>query len=97
MSEEPKDGGPAFPHGPIPTGRGNESVTYHGMSMRDWFAGQAPEAPHWWMPDGCPTPPPGWKEGDGPSAWNDACNRWAMMRLASWRYAYADAMLEARK
>lgn len=48
MSEK-KDGGPAFPLtmemiGPRPTNDGTESVelvVMPGMSLRDWFAGQA--------------------------------------------------------
>lgn len=35
MTEHPKDGGPAFP---ITAGN---SVYAQGMSLRDWFAGQA--------------------------------------------------------
>ena len=39
MSEQPKDGGGAFPFSP------NDHSTSHmatnGMSLRDWFAGQA--------------------------------------------------------
>lgn len=48
MSETPKtnDGGPAFPQADLsgygfgPAMRGDEYVT-NGMSLRDWFAGQA--------------------------------------------------------
>ena len=48
MSEQINDGGPAFPHGPL-----GDSITFDdgrtshqwpacaGMSLRDWFAGQA--------------------------------------------------------
>lgn len=35
MSTEHKDGGPAFPLSTT-----DETVDYHGMSLRDWFAGQ---------------------------------------------------------
>jgi len=42
------DGGPAFPHGPLgDTMTGEDGRTWHqwpgtaGMSLRDWFAGQA--------------------------------------------------------
>ena len=34
MSDQPKDGGPAFP-------RENQEWGVPGMSLRDWFAGQA--------------------------------------------------------
>lgn len=42
MSSEINDGGPAFPKplDPYPNAQGMESGT-HGMSLRDWFAGQA--------------------------------------------------------
>jgi hypothetical protein len=39
MGTEPKqmnDGGPAFPLAVT-----NDTLDYHGMSLRDWFAGQA--------------------------------------------------------
>lgn len=36
MSIQPNDGGPAFPHFNPDT-----EVTHAGMSLRDWFAGQA--------------------------------------------------------
>ncbi len=92
------NGGPAFPCQQAETQDGCWNQTFDsGMSLRDWFAGQAPECPGWWMGDGCPTPPPGWKEGDGASAWEEACRRWNIQRLALWRFAYADAMMEARK
>lgn len=38
------DGGPAFPHLDLYTGAGNPQpapVQYNGMTLRDWFAGQA--------------------------------------------------------
>ena len=36
MSDDIKDGGPAFPLATT-----SETIDYHGMSLRDWFAGQA--------------------------------------------------------
>jgi len=39
MSDEPKDGGPAFPSA-ADTAEGHQMKDY-GMSLRDWFAGQA--------------------------------------------------------
>ena len=40
MSEKVKDGGPAFP-GMAPMAFGQESGHLPGMSLLDWFAGQA--------------------------------------------------------
>lgn len=37
MSDQPKDGGPAFPHRSQYVGQDDAT----GMSLRDWFAGQA--------------------------------------------------------
>lgn len=47
---KPNDGGPAFP---VPTISGPDlEVGYpphvRGMSLRDWFAGQAPPMPNMW-------------------------------------------------
>ena len=42
MAEQIKDGGPAFP-GPSFTRDGNPNGHAMGMSLRDWFAGQALE------------------------------------------------------
>jgi len=39
MTEQPKDGGPAFPF--AATDPSNEAMQAQGMSLRDWFAGQA--------------------------------------------------------
>jgi len=35
------DGGPAFPRNSIKLPDGNIEVGHNGMSLRDWFAGQA--------------------------------------------------------
>lgn len=42
MGDRVEDGGPAFPKplDPYPNAQGMESGS-HGMSLRDWFAGQA--------------------------------------------------------
>ena len=42
MSEQPKDGGPVFPF--APTDHSNMNYIAPGMSLRDWFAGQAAAA-----------------------------------------------------
>ena len=39
MSGQPKDGGPAFPR--VGEGFGDPRYDAPGMSLRDWFAGQA--------------------------------------------------------
>lgn len=45
MSDKPKDGGPAFPTADGTATDGEKTVvhdsTSRGMSLRDWFAGQA--------------------------------------------------------
>lgn len=40
-SEQPKDGGPAFPHPGFNDGYNQPMLPVVGMSLRDWFAGQA--------------------------------------------------------
>ena len=46
MSDERKDGGPAFPHPGSRTFGGDDYNVYPelGMTLRDWFAGQAMQA-----------------------------------------------------
>lgn len=41
MSKPIDDGVPAFPHHHVTCQRINESEYYEGMTLRDWFAGQA--------------------------------------------------------
>lgn len=41
MSEERKDGGPAFPEAIAVSAAGDEYIGPSGMTLRDWFAGQA--------------------------------------------------------
>ena len=41
MSAQPNDGGPAFPHPALANEGFCPSVDLGGMSLRDWFAGQA--------------------------------------------------------
>lgn len=83
--------GPRIAQNGMVLGRGQ------GMTLRDWFAGNAPDAPEWWMADLSPSPPPGWSEGDGSKKWDELTNAWHIKQIALWRFAYADAMLEARK
>ncbi len=93
---EINEGGPAFPLAATP-----ESIDYHGMSMRDWFAGQAPAVPDWFMKGErleldrrCPS---GY---DGTQAEFDAWSAdevvFMLGRMSAWPWAYADAMLAAR-
>ena len=92
MTEAKNDGGPAFPRKSQYVGE----VDSLGMSLRDWYAGQAPEPPGWWMPDGCPTPPPGWSEGDDVNKTIALAEAWYLRRSVLWRWVYADAMIAAR-
>lgn len=96
MSDRINNGGAAFPHQFQDAMGHPEWRQSTGMTLRDYFAGQAPDMPGWWMSGDCPTPPPGWKEGDGPTAWDNAVQRWMTARVASWRYSFADAMIAAR-
>lgn len=81
MTDTKKTGGPAFPQNDLsaynmgPEGIGDGT----GMTLRDWFAAQAPEMTEQWFQDTL---------ADG--------GHWLEAR-ASWSYAYADAMLEARE
>lgn len=83
MPNEIKDGGPAFPlpSGWTPLG---EREHYHelGMSLRDWFAGQAM---HGWVVD----------DDDMKHFYNGEQPEWELM--AKNAYAFADAMLKARQ
>lgn len=55
MTEQPKDGGPAFPvhGGHHPDDDPRNQILGGGMSLRDWFAGQA-------MAGVCRPTPDGW-------------------------------------
>lgn len=79
------DGGPAFPYTPTYThpNAGTEWTSHenNGMSLRDWFAGQAPEPPAWWYSSRQKSHP---KES-------------GLERDAAFRYAWADEMLKARE
>ncbi len=89
-----ENGGPAFPGGTYP----EHPHHPNGMTLRDWFAGQAPEMPDWWMQDESQAiQPPGWEEGMSAKDWDRLWNEFHCRKLASWRFHYADAMLEARK
>ena len=74
MTTQPKDGGPAFP---IETAE----LLWRGMSLRDWFAGQATERDIEAHLTNCDA------EGFG-------TGRYRTREQA--KYAYADAMIAAR-
>jgi hypothetical protein len=65
-----------------------------GMTLRDWFAGRAPDAPADYM----------WDERPDSDDYKDRHlsdferdhDAWRLRRTAVWAYAYADAMLAAR-
>ena len=84
---EQNDGGPAFPH-MEETNDGRVEVTNYGMSLRDWFAGQALTG---WLSGPCHGEVlehyENWPEG---FAGHQSC-------VARATYGYADAMLAARK
>ena len=76
------NGGPAFPHDGRDNGPGNIKGRPHdGMTLRDWFAGQALAGIS------------GMTESDGSSFLHSP----GMKAAARWAYSFADAMLEARK
>ena len=92
------DGGPAFP---INSAQLDESGAYTvlkpGMSLRDWFAGQAPEPPEEQrisMEKGARENATSAEDGiiDGPKA-----ARIYAHLLSKWRYRFADAMLAERE
>ncbi len=73
------DGGPAFPASPTYGPNGDlyrpADIGCEGMTLRDWFAGQALA---------------------GMSAHKDS-SKWEMHEITADAYAYADAMIAARK
>jgi hypothetical protein len=75
MSAEINDGGPAFPQAGHTLPSGNYEWPVEGMSLRDWFAGQALA---------------------GLVFHNDYGAR-SDDEIANGAYAYADAMIAARK
>ncbi|AKG94548.1 hypothetical protein Shpa_37 [Paracoccus phage Shpa] len=78
MTDQIDNGGPAFPTAP------GQMAHNSGMTLRDWFAGQALVG----------------MTADGGDVWNDAVwndtPREAAMRAASLCYGIADAMLAVR-
>lgn len=85
---------PAFPSAPIADTTDDRHWQRDGMTLRDWFAGQAPTDL---------VQPKNMAEGakfigrpfPSDSSIDDQC-RWSMDIEAKARYQYADAMLKAR-
>ena len=82
-----QDGGPAFPRPASDT-----SGAIIGMSLRDWFAGQAPEPPESWlhMQRGIDRNRNPHNEPHKPAPRDD------FQLTAEWKFAHADAMIAAR-
>jgi len=85
MTEQPKDGGPAFPF--AATDPSNEAMQAQGMSLRDWFAGQALITLGECNPN-LPDDPADIRRWPDPQI--------MAVRRAKWAYLQADAMLAAR-
>jgi hypothetical protein len=81
-----QDGGRAFPLF-VPDGHYNGSVDFPGMTLRDWFAGQALASD----PGNNPNLP---DDPANTSRWPDAKD--LAERRARWAYHQADAMIAAR-
>jgi hypothetical protein len=83
-----KDGGPAFPVEANISAQGYARLpAFPGMSLRDWFAGQALLTVGDMNPNLPGDPATGyWPEPDD-----------LVMRRAKWAYLQADAMLAARE
>ena len=113
MTDRKDDGGPAFPAQPryeTPQGHFIEHAQ-SGMTLRDWFAGNAPPMPDWFVPvEHIGQAPKGtifpFDNSDGLShkdvfALENAARieycKWLALAEAAWRFFYADAMIEARK
>ena len=78
------DGGPAFPGGAL-KGNDDEDDRYPsqpGLSLRDWFAGQAIPRPRDYQ--------------IAARARHPSMEAFILWAEATWRYAYADAMLAER-
>ena len=91
MSNWRDNGGPAFPQNDLSSyGMGPAECSNGGMTLRDWFAGQAMSNPE--LVDGCAS-------NRLLDEWfgKGSCNIDSAKVAAKQAYRYADAMLEARK
>lgn len=95
MDTKMKDGGPAFA-----TSCAGEPKQHlqEGMSLRDWFAGQAPPMPNdYRSPVPYPTSThPGYLSEEQRESAVEVFNNYQAAKIAEWNYRYADAMLRAR-
>ena len=89
MSKE-NDGGPAFPQDL--QGRRGDDPDMQGMSLRDWFAGQAMPA----LMTNANAVFVSAAKSDSPEALKLAKAAYSETAIAAGAYALADAMLEAR-
>lgn len=92
---EINNGGPAFPVArdwEFPKGSYSGDPK-PGMSMRDWFAANAPEAPSWFVHIPAEIRPSA-EDKDALELWER--NR-EIDRFYAWRWHYADNMLKARE
>lgn len=89
----PPDGGPAFPtRYPANDPRSSGFFTEEGMSLRDWFAGQALQG---WLSGPCQGD--ALDDFDRSDADTEIAFRQHQNLVGKACYGYADAMLEARK
>jgi hypothetical protein len=101
MSEQPKDGGTAFPapNYVVPSDLAEKDIhrigETQGMSLRDWLAGNAPDLPpqliaRWWEVVTA-NDPTFWE-----LPWHEAALRQYATLQQRWRGVYADTMLVER-
>ena len=88
------NGGPAFP-GTAVANPGEWAIAPSGMSLHDWFAGQAPPIPQavlneWWIVLSTNEP----EITDLP--WNEGVLKKLATLYKRWGHIYADVMLAAR-
>lgn len=83
MAEKRDDGGAAFPRTGEVVGRENETRDVPGMSLRDWFAGQALTGVV--------------STASGLGTLSPQDRREVMQKAAGLIFEFVDAMLEARK
>jgi hypothetical protein len=80
------DGGPAFPHPVNKHEVGFQYKIVDGMTLRDYFAAQAPCPPYGWLQKVCNTEDP-----------EDVGGLELAEKSAQWSFMYADAMLKERE
>jgi hypothetical protein len=86
---------PAFPREDY---QADDAPGQRDMTLRDWFAGQAPPAPEHFCHPGYPgayIADHEWTQEKQDAA-DAAVSAWLSERAAAWSFAFADAMLAAR-